>query len=288
MLSYLVTGVAAAVLGGCLGWWARARRMPPPPHGPAAAQSPDEVSALAGGLAHEVRNPLSTLKVNLQLLREDWAEPTADNQELRRRSLERLAVLETETARVHDIVDDFLRLVGREEPHLVETDANAVIREFAAFYEPQARAAGVQMRLELADRPLPCRIDPDLIKQVLLNLSINALEAMPQGGTLTIRTAREGNPAHPPRERTGRGPAGCVRIDVADTGVGLSAEAAGRIFEPFYSTKRRGTGLGLAITRRIIRAHQGTIAAVGAPGRGTTFTIHLPSSDSPAEDRPTG
>ncbi|MGB9624927.1 MAG: sensor histidine kinase [Phycisphaerae bacterium] len=228
----------------------------------AANEQVIEISTLAGGLAHEIRNPLSTLKVNLQLLGEDWNDESIPPAELRRRSLGRLATLQAEATRLHHIVDEFLRLVGRQELRLVTTDINEVIRQFVEFYEPQAMANKVVIRTALSARPLPCRIDVDLCKQVLLNVCINAQEAMPKGGELAIRT----------REDAGR--RAC--IEIADTGTGLDPQAAERIFEPYYSTKPGGTGLGLALTRRIVRAHGGTIQAAGRPGEGTTFTITLP------------
>jgi two-component system sensor histidine kinase HydH len=227
----------------------------------AAGEQVIEVSRLAGGLAHEIRNPLSTFKVNLQLLGEDWDDDTIPEPELRRRSLTRLATLQTEATRLHHIVDDFLRLIGRQELRLAAHDVNAVVRQLAEFYEPQASANNVRVRPLLSEHPLQCMLDADLFKQALLNLCINAQEAMPQGGELTIRTRRD--------------PSGRVCVEVADTGPGLDRTAIDRIFEPYYSTKPGGTGLGLAITRRIVRAHGGAITVTSRPGQGTTFTIAL-------------
>ncbi len=228
----------------------------------AAGEQVMEIAALAGGLAHEIRNPLSTLKVNLQLLGEDWGDETVSVQDLRRRSLNRLETIQTEADRLHTIVDDFLRLIGRQELRLVPRDLNEVVRQFVEFYEPQAQANRVCIRMQLAEQPLVCRADEDLCKQILLNLCINAQEAMPQGGELTIRSDRSA-----PR---------MAFIEVSDTGAGLDAADVERIFEPYYSTKPHGTGLGLALTRRMVRAHGGTIAATSAPGHGTTFKVTFP------------
>lgn len=258
----LAIGMGLAGLGA--GWFAamRRRRSDEAAENTAAGEQVIEISTLAGGLAHEIRNPLSTLKVNLQLLGEDWKDVGVPAPELRRRSLARVATLQAEATRLHHIVDEFLRLVGRQELRLVTQDINDVIRQLVEFYRPQAIINKVQMQTALAEAPLACRLDVDLCKQALLNLCINAQEAMPQGGELTIRTWREA-PA-----RAG--------IEITDTGAGLAPEAIGRIFEPYYSTKPGGTGLGLALTRRIVRAHGGTISVSSVPGRGTTFTITLP------------
>ncbi len=123
---------------------------------------------------------------------------------------------------------------------------------------------------------MPCRFDVDLIKQAMLNLCINAQEAMSAGGTLSIRTRVGTLPAPTGGAARSARPAPAALVELADTGPGLAPEARERIFEPYYSTKPRGTGLGLAITRRIIRAHGGDIAVTGSPGEGTTFTIALP------------
>lgn len=260
----IAVAIGTGLVGLALGAWIVARRR----RSDGAAAIADggeqvmEVSTLAGGLAHEIRNPLSTLKVNLQLLGEDWSDETIPELELRRRSLARLATLQTEATRLHHIVDEFLRLIGRQELRLVRQDVNDVVRQLVEFYEPQAVANKVRVKTTLSELPIACRLDVDLCKQALLNLCINAQEAMPQGGELMIRTGRE--------------TPGRARIEIADTGEGLSAPAVGRIFEPYYSTKPGGTGLGLAITRRIIRAHGGTITATSPPGGGTTFTITLP------------
>ncbi len=267
---WLALTVGAAFIGFAAGRW-RARRRPgplpsPPPVPTNAGEQVIELSTLAGGLAHEIRNPLSTLKVNLQLLGEDWRDETVAVPELRRRSLTRLETLQAEATRLHRIVEDFLRLVGRPELRLAPRDLNDLVRELVGFYEPLAQVNGVRIHVVPADRPLLCRIDADLFKQAMLNICLNAQDAMPQGGDLTIRTRIADD-----------GAGHC--IDFADTGPGLSPENAERIFQPYYSTKPGGTGLGLALTRRIIHAHGGRIAASSRPDQGTTFTITLPAAE---------
>lgn len=277
----LATGILAAAGAAVVAivvWRARRpnRRNLPPGHTD-PVDSVIEISALAGGLAHEIRNPLSTLKVNLQLLGEDWSDESVPVAELRRRSLTRLKTLGAEATRLNHIVEDFLRLVGRQELNRSTCDLTGLVQKLVEFYEPQAKANGVQIRFEPWATPLLCAVDADLVRQAMLNLCINAQEAMPQGGILTIRTraghiALQGAASSP--NPLANSPAACV--DFHDTGPGLSADALHRVFEPYYSTKPRGTGLGLALTRRIIRAHGGAVTVSSSPGTGAVFTLALP------------
>lgn len=223
------------------------------------------LSRLTGGLAHEIRNPLSTLKMNVQLLQEDLRELPADAPAVGR-SLRRAETMKTEIDRLSSILDDFLRFVTRHEPNLKAVDLNAVIRQIVDFFEPQAAAQHVQLATDLADGPLTARIDADRIKQAVLNLLINAVQAMPSGGTLTVRTRRSD---------TGR-----LQILVADTGTGIAPEHRDKIFDAYYSTKKGGSGLGLAMTARIVDEHNGTIGVQSEMNCGTTFTIELPQADT--------
>lgn len=224
------------------------------------------LSELTGQLAHEIRNPLSTLKVNLKLLQEDWESPGADAADVRRRSVNKLGVLNIEADRLERILDDFLRFVGRGELELQPCDANQLVEELVQFFGPQSHAAGVKMRPSLSPGPLLIRADPRLLKQAMLNLLINAQQSMPQGGEIIVRTRRiDANRA---------------QIEFADTGPGIPQDARERIFDAFYSTKKDGTGLGLTTTRRIISDHRGQISVHSAAGTGTSFTITLPLARS--------
>jgi signal transduction histidine kinase len=223
------------------------------------------LSRLTGGLAHEIRNPLSTLKMNVQLLQEDLRELPADAPAVGR-SLRRAETMKAEIDRLSNILDGFLRFVTRHEPNLQAIDLNAVIRQSVDFFEPQASAQNVQLATVLADGPLTARIDADRIKQAVFNLLLNAVQAMPTGGDLTVRTRRSD---------TGR-----LQIVVADTGTGIAAEHRERIFDAYYSTKKGGSGLGLAMTARIVDEHNGTIDVQSTVGSGTTFTIELPQADT--------
>lgn len=240
----------------------------PAPRDPASlAEQIVELSALTGGLAHEIRNPLSTLKVNLQLLDEDWrkiesadADPAA--RDVARRSRARVKTLLKEADRLEQILHDFLQYIGRKDLKRVPHDLRAVVADLAEFFRPQARACGVDLRVELCDDPLVCSVDANHLKQALLNLLLNAQQAMPRGGTLTLRAAPADDAS--------------ARIDVIDTGDGIPTDQHEQIFQAYYSTRKGGSGLGLATTRRIIREHGGEIRVQSVPATGTTFSVVLP------------
>lgn len=218
-----------------------------------------ELGSLTGGLAHEIKNPLSTIKVNLQLLTEDLDSPTAD--ERQRRWLRRLQSVDAEVTRLQETLDDFLRYAGRYELTLATVDVRLVLTDLTDFFSPQAEVEGVHVRTHVGDVPLPVRIDADLFKQAMLNLMINGQQAMVDGGDLILRAGSSGQK---------------VRIEVIDTGSGIEPEVAKNIFRAYYTTKRGGTGLGLPTAHRIVKAHGGQITVDTAPGKGTRFVIELP------------
>lgn len=224
-----------------------------------------EIVELVGGLAHELRNPLSILMVNLKLLAEDLEEPSSNLDDVRRRSLLKLAVLQREADRLQQLFDEFLRLAGPCNLRRTEVDLNALLARLAEFLEPSMVSYGVRMTVAAAENGLRCDVDEGLLSQALLNIAINAQEAMPHGGNLEVRLARR---------------KGGVLITMGDTGVGIPRSDSERIFRPFFSTKAGGTGLGLAITKRIIEEHGGTLTFQSEPGRGTTFEIHLPENSA--------
>jgi two-component system sensor histidine kinase HydH len=215
-----------------------------------------KLGELAGGLAHELKNPLSTIKLNLQLLQEDIADvPNLDT------SRARVQTLRREVDRLHQTLDSFLKFAGRIELNRQVVRVNAIIRDMIDFFTPQAAASQVRMHASLADDDLPLSLDVNLFKQALLNMMLNAVQAMPSGGDLIIRTAVHN---------------GTLVLDVSDTGVGIPPEQLSRLFEAFHTTKKGGTGLGLATTRRIIEEHGGHISVESQPGRGTNFRLELP------------
>jgi signal transduction histidine kinase len=213
-----------------------------------------ELGTLTGGLAHEIKNPLSTVQLNLQLLSEDL-----DPRE--HRVVHRLQVVQRETARLREIVDDFLRYAGKMELDRQPTDLNELLEELADFFAPQAQLQRVQLRIKPHSQPLVVSVDAKLIKQAVLNLMINATQAMAGGGELILSASQVD---------------GVARIDVIDTGPGIGAEAMKNIFNAYYSTKKGGTGLGLAIGQRIAKEHGGSLKVTSEVGKGTDFYLLLP------------
>jgi len=217
-----------------------------------------ELGQLTGGLAHEIKNPLSTINMNLKLLAEDLVHH--DN-ELHRRWLRRLEAVQHETERLRAILDDFLQYAGKHELQLQDADLRCIVEDLTDFFTPQAEAAQVIMRTSLGAGAVPCRIDTNLIKQALLNLMINAVDAMAGGGELIINVSSHKNNG---------------TIEVIDTGAGIDSTALPHVFNVYFSTKSGGSGLGLPTTRRIVREHGGTIRVDSELGKGTRFTIALP------------
>ena len=221
-----------------------------------------ELSQLVGGLAHEIKNPLSTVLLNLNLLIEDLARFHDPEHE---RMLRRLTMAAAEADRVQKVLDDFLRFVRDTKLTLTQIDLREVASELCDFFAPQAQAAGAILRPSFGDEPLPCQIDSSLIKQALLNLLINATQAMPKGGELLVQLSKKGDSA---------------QIEVIDTGRGISPEQRERIFEAYWSSKPGGTGLGLPTARRIAQKHEGDLRVESETDRGSRFTLTLPLSSS--------
>ncbi len=220
-----------------------------------------ELAELAGSFIHEIKNHLGTLALNLQLLAEDFDPPQSPRE---RRALDRVRRLQGECGRLVDVSNDFLRFARAADLELEPADLAAVVEELVDFFEPTARQAAIAVRCFLpADLPR-VRLDRELFKQALLNLLLNAQQAMPDGGELTIQARKE--PAHP---------CGRVVLDLIDTGNGMAPDVLARVFKPFFSTKAGGTGLGLPTTRRIVEAHGGTLEVQSEVNRGTKFTIRL-------------
>lgn len=217
-----------------------------------------ELGQLAGGLAHEIKNPLSTININLKLLIEDLDR---SSDEVHQRWLRRLLSVQEEAGRLKGILDDFLRFAGKVELNPAMTDLRGLVGELADFFTPQAEAGHVVLRTALPDAAVPVRVDANLIKQALLNLMLNAVQAMEEGGELLIRLS---------------GSRGRAELEVIDTGAGIPAENLGKVFDVYYSTKKHGSGLGLPTTRRIIREHGGDLRVQSAVGKGTRFVISLP------------
>ena len=229
----------------------------------------EELGRLLGVIAHEIKNPLSTIKVNLRLVDEELqAGESSDIDQRLARARRKLAVIEKETTRLEQILDGFLRYTDRNQPNLSPIDVNSVLADMVDFYSPQAAAHSITMRQALHKEPLLCQADAGMLKQAILNLFINAQQAICTTGELIVRTARVGNLA---------------QIQISDTGKGISADRLSHLFEPYQSSRPDGTGLGLATVKKIIDAHNGDISVVSETGKGTCFTISLPLASSEAK-----
>jgi signal transduction histidine kinase len=217
-----------------------------------------ELAELAGGFIHEIKNHLSTLGINLELLAEDFQEPQSQRE---RRALTRIQRLQNECQHLVDVSNDFLRFARVKDLALEPADLVKIIEEMVDFFEPTARAANIEIKCYLpADLP-HLKLDREMFKQALLNLMLNAEQAMPGGGELTIQAAAGPDEVH---------------LSLIDTGKGMTPQVLAKVFQPFFSTRKGGTGLGLPTTRKIIEAHNARIEALSEPGRGTKFTIYLP------------
>ena len=233
----------------------------------------EELGKLTGELAHEIKNPLSTIKVNLQLISEDIKDsnsgtaPSAGDQRLPR-AFRKIAIVQKEAERLEQILDGFLKYASRTELQPANVNINDIVSDMIDFYSPQCRSHSITIRHRLHAEPLICKADANMLKQVILNLFINAQQAMNRGGELMIKTARQSAGRLTARDY--------AQIQISDTGSGIEAQKLPHIFEAYHSSRPQGCGLGLATAKRIIEAHDGTITVTSETGKGTAFTIQLP------------
>ena len=230
-----------------------------------------ELGALTGGLAHEIKNPLSTIGLNVQLASEaisDSQLPEDDKATLVRR----VETVSREATRLANILNDFLRFAGRIKLAPVEVDTRDIVEELVDFYRPQCEIHRVVLRADMPASKVMARVDPALVKQALLNLLINANQAMAASDS-TQRELLVRLECQP----------GTVAIHVIDTGPGIPPEKHAEIFRPYVTGRKGGTGLGLAVTRRIVEEHGGRIDLFSEVGKGTDFTVRLPIG-GPAAD----
>lgn len=224
------------------------------------------VGELAAGLAHEIKNPLAGIKVAMQILSEETGMSEEDREVIRK--------VAQEVVRLESLMRNFLNFAKPAKPQLAELNVNSLVNTVLAFY--------AKSRPSSPDRPNAIRIEKDLpplpetmadamqLQQIFLNLVLNAVDAMPNGGTLSVHTFHDME-------------TNLIRIEFADTGKGIARENVDKIFQPFFTTKPKGTGLGLAISKQLIEQHGGAITVAENPGGGTVFLISLPLQ-IPAEE----
>ena len=229
------------------------------------------LGAVAAGLVHEIRNPLSTMNITLQLLQEDWAK-AEEGDDRAARTNRRVTAIRGEVTRLEEILDDFMRYAGIRRLALARVDINRILEEMVNFVRPECARLAIRITM-YPDRTLPfVSLDERLVKQAVLNLLLNATQAM------------EGMPEDAPRELIVRATAEGehVRIDVIDTGPGIPASVGEKVFEIYYSGKRTGSGLGLPTARRIAEEHGGSLRFASEEGKGTDFVLRLPLEGPPS------
>ena len=222
------------------------------------AESLASLTTLTAGVAHEIKNPLASIAIHLELMRKAIE---GRRNVPSKRVAENLDVIKEEVERLNRIVVDFLFAVRPMNAELVPEDLNRLVRELMDFMRFELERAGITVELELLE---PCPLiglDEKYMKQALLNIVKNAIAAMPQGGTLRIATLRKG---------------GMLLLTVSDTGVGIPEENLEKIFEPYFTTREFGSGLGLTLVYKIVKEHLGDIAVSSKVGQGTTFTLSFP------------
>jgi signal transduction histidine kinase len=219
---------------------------------------------LTRGVAHEVKNPINSIVLHLQLLQNKLSSSEPDT----RRHMD---IIDSEIRRLDRVVQTLVDFTRPRDLHLEEVDLRRLLDEVAVLAAPDAERHGVTVEQTMPAGPLPIKADVDLMKQALLNVVINGVQAMPQGGLLTIRARQEGD---------------VIIAEVSDHGVGIPAEVQDKIFELYFTTKKDGSGIGLAQTYQILQWHYGTVEFESIDGRGTTFRFCIPVSSSAREREP--
>jgi len=215
------------------------------------------IGSLAAGVAHEIRNPLSSIKGFATYFKERYRGVPED---------QRIAdIMVGEVERLNRVIGQLLEFARPLDLRIQASSLLDIVSRSLEMIEQQASEKNIRIdRSGLGDGPCPVDVDPDKIAQVLLNLYLNAMEAMQEGGTLAVKTRCD--------EKTAR-----FAVDVVDTGHGIAQDDLAHIFDPYFTTKQSGTGLGLAIVHKIMEAHGGEIKVQSVPGTGTTVSLTMPS-----------
>jgi signal transduction histidine kinase len=217
---------------------------------------------LTRGVAHEVKNPINAIVLHLQLLQNKLAQEEPDT----RRHMD---IIDSEIRRLDRVVQTLVDFTRPRDLHLEEIDLRQMLEDVAQLAAPDAEQHGVNIERHLPDQDLPVKVDVDLMKQAILNVVINGVQAMPQGGRLTISARRENN---------------VVVAEVQDQGGGIPKDVREKIFELYFTTKKEGSGIGLAQTYQILQWHYGSVDFESAEGAGTTFRFHIPIAGPAVEN----
>jgi signal transduction histidine kinase len=212
------------------------------------------IGKLTSGVAHEVKNPINSIVVHLEILRNKLKQPDPDTQR-------HMDVIGSEIQRLDRVVQTLVDFTRPVELRLTEVDLRGLVQQVAFVAGPDCERHGVHLEAEVGDEPLPAKIDTDLIKQAVLNIIINGAQAMENGGTLTIRARQHG----------GEG-----QLEIHDTGPGIPPAIRDKIFNLYFTTKKSGSGIGLAMTYRIMQLHNGSVHFDTRSGEGTTFYLTVP------------
>jgi PAS domain S-box-containing protein len=213
---------------------------------------------LAGALAHELRNPLNTVFLHVDILDEELRQPTPDHRAQLEASVQ---TIKTEVGRLNDLVQDYLSLARLSSMRRAPVDLGATLTTFAQEVQLLVAGTGITWQVEGLEGLGEAPLHPGTFRRALLNLVQNAIAAMPHGGTLTLRGWRTADHLH---------------LSLCDTGQGIPADQLPLLFTPFHTTKPEGTGLGLYVVQEIVASHGGTVEVASEPGRGTTVTLSLP------------
>jgi signal transduction histidine kinase len=285
ILWYSLALLAVGILGAVAIFWLQGRHLAERRALEAAVAREQRLSAvgnLAAGVAHEIRNPLNAISIGLQRLRKEFAPPEAAPQAEYDGFVR---IMQAEVGRLDTIVDRFLALARPSRLTLTEEPLGRVLEELVRLLASQASAQGVRIETDLPPAQARVRMDRQQLTHAFMNVMLNALQAMPAGGTLRLTAKRvkwstrqmveSSRPIAPSTPRP-IDAGDFIEIAVADTGPGIPAEHLDRIFEPYFTTKEGGTGLGLALAHKIVAEHGGGIRAEGGMGSGATFIITLP------------
>ena len=224
------------------------------------------IEQLARKMAHELRNPLHSVGLNLELLEDELEDLPEKSQ---KEASEIISLLKRQVKRLSEIMDSYGEIAKMPPLNLVESDMKKMITDLARFFKGEALSKGIAINVECDENVPHLLVDANYIREAILNLIRNAIEAMPEGGDFAIRlTAEDGQ----------------VFIQVKDTGIGMEKERQEKIFDLAYTTKKKGSGLGLPLVKQIVQQHGGGVHLESEPSKGSTFTLQLPCSQNSKEE----